>query len=105
MYVHTHRSAHTGVLVGSHMQIDILKEDNIHNMKTYIHRVAMCRPVRSTKPYTHRHVHPHGVSIETGLNNAHMPAHLPVCAIEQYGLNSVIEGIHPVEASGWDIQA
>lgn len=30
---------------------------------------------------------------------------LPVCAIEQYGLNSVIEGIHPVEASGWDIQA
>lgn len=32
-------------------------------------------------------------------------AHLPVCAIEQYGLDAVVEGIHPVEASCWDVQA
>lgn len=105
-YVHTHRGAHVAVPVSSQIQVDTLKQDNIRNMQTHMHGVALRKPVRRTKACTLRHVHPHGVfSIETGLNNVHMPAHLPVCAIEQYGLNSVIEGIHPVEAPSWDVQA
>lgn len=34
-----------------------------------------------------------------------MPAHLPVGAIEQDGFDAVIEGIHPVQAPSWDVQA
>lgn len=34
-----------------------------------------------------------------------MPAHLPVRAIEQDGLDAIIESVHPVEAPSWDVQA
>lgn len=49
------------------------------------------------------------ICTQTWSSNAHgntsTPAHLPVCAIKQDGLDAVIEGIHPVEAPRWDVQA
>lgn len=56
LYVHTRRNTLIGVLVGSQMQLDNLKPDSIHNMQTHMYKEAACKPVRSTKAYTHRHV-------------------------------------------------